>query len=117
MKDDAQLKSDVNAELAWDAAVNSTRVGVSVASGVVTLSGQVDSYLQKHAIERAVLVLRFVGNDRHRGHRVTAFAGHRRQLCRQPDRAVTQRTVDDANDFQHHTGTNWTRITSPFSCR
>lgn len=54
MKDDAQLKSDVSAELAWDAAVNATRVGVSVARGVVTLSGQVETYLQKHAIERAV---------------------------------------------------------------
>ncbi|MBI5277165.1 MAG: BON domain-containing protein [Burkholderiales bacterium] len=54
MKTDLQLKADVAAELAWDPAINETRVGVAVRNGVVTLAGQVDSYLQKHAIERAV---------------------------------------------------------------
>ncbi|MGV3569371.1 MAG: BON domain-containing protein [Ramlibacter sp.] len=54
MKTDQQLKSDVAAELAWDPIVNETRIGVAVKNGVVTLSGQVDSYLQKHAAERAV---------------------------------------------------------------
>ena len=54
MKTDAQLKDDVTAELLWDAAVNAAQVGVAVKEGVVTLSGQVDSYVQKHAIENAV---------------------------------------------------------------
>lgn len=54
MKTDQQLKSDVSAELARDPAVDSTSVGVSVKNSVVTLSGQVDSYARKHAIERAV---------------------------------------------------------------
>lgn len=54
MKTDAQLKSDVTAELAWDPAVDATHVGVAVKDGIVTLAGEVDSYLQKHAVERAV---------------------------------------------------------------
>lgn len=54
MKTDMQLKSDVTAELAWDGGVNPTRVGVAVKSGVVTLSGEVNTYLEKHAVERAV---------------------------------------------------------------
>ncbi len=54
MKSDAQLKSDVAAELAWDASIDPTQVGVAVDQGVVTLSGQVGSYLHKHAIEKAV---------------------------------------------------------------
>lgn len=54
MKTDQQLKSDVVAELAWDQAVDPTHVGVAVLDGTVALSGQVDTYLQKHAVERAV---------------------------------------------------------------
>jgi osmotically-inducible protein OsmY len=38
----------------WDPAVNATNVGVAVKDGIVTLSGEVDTFLQKHAIERAV---------------------------------------------------------------
>jgi osmotically-inducible protein OsmY len=54
MKSDVQLKTDVTAELRWDAAVNATQIGVAVRDGIVTLAGQVDTYLQKHAAERAV---------------------------------------------------------------
>lgn len=54
MKTDVQLKSDVTAELAWDPSIDATRVGVAVNKGVVTLSGDVETYLQKHAVERAV---------------------------------------------------------------
>lgn len=54
MKTDLQIKSDVTAELVWDPAVNATNVGIAVKEGIVTLSGMVDTYLQKHAIERAV---------------------------------------------------------------
>ncbi|HVZ42227.1 MAG TPA: BON domain-containing protein [Ramlibacter sp.] len=54
MKTDLRLKADVTAELAWDPAVNPARIGISVKDGVVTLSGQVDSYLGKLAAERAV---------------------------------------------------------------
>lgn len=54
MKPDQQLKSDVIAELAWTPAVNATNIGVAVKNGIVTLSGEVDTYLQKQAAERAV---------------------------------------------------------------
>lgn len=54
MKTDAQLKADVTDELAWDPAINSTDVGVMVQDGVVTLAGHLDSFAEKHAVERAV---------------------------------------------------------------
>lgn len=53
MKTDEQLKKDVAAELAWDPAINTTNIGVAVRSGIVTLSGTLDTYVQKHAVERA----------------------------------------------------------------
>jgi osmotically-inducible protein OsmY len=54
VKTDAQLKADVTDELAWDPAINSTHVGVMVQDGVVTLAGHLDSFAEKHAVERAV---------------------------------------------------------------
>jgi osmotically-inducible protein OsmY len=54
MKTDAQLKKDVNAELEWDPSINATHVGVAVADGVVTLTGRLDTFAEKHAVERAV---------------------------------------------------------------
>lgn len=53
MKNDLQLQSDVLAELAWDPGVNADRIAVAVRDGVVSLGGHVDTYLQKHAAERA----------------------------------------------------------------
>jgi len=54
MKTDLQLKSDVSEELAWDPAVNAAHIGVAVNEGVVTLTGHLESYAEKHAAERAV---------------------------------------------------------------
>lgn len=54
MKTDQQLKTDVVAELAWTPTINATGIGVAVKDGVVTLSGGVETYLEKHAVERAV---------------------------------------------------------------
>lgn len=54
VKTDAQLKSDVSAELLWDPAVDAANVGVAVRDGVVTLAGEVETNPQKHAVERAV---------------------------------------------------------------
>lgn len=54
MKTDAHIKADVVDELAWDPAVNATGIGVAVREGVVTLTGHLDSYAEKHAVERAV---------------------------------------------------------------
>lgn len=54
MKTDADLKRDVQAELAWDPAVKSTQIGVAVKDGVVTLSGHLETYAEKCAAERAL---------------------------------------------------------------
>lgn len=54
MKTDSQLKADVTDELAWDPAINSTGIGVMVTDGVVTLTGHLNSFAEKHAVESAV---------------------------------------------------------------
>lgn len=54
MKTDMQLKADVTSELAWEPAVNAAGIGVLVNDGVVTLTGHLDSFAEKHAAERAV---------------------------------------------------------------
>jgi osmotically-inducible protein OsmY len=53
MKSDSHLQKDVMAELNWEPAVHAGRIGVEVKHGVVTLAGQVDSYVEKWAAERA----------------------------------------------------------------
>jgi len=53
MKTDAQLKTDVMRELAWDIHIDETAVGVSVHHGVVTLNGVVDGWAEKNAAEEA----------------------------------------------------------------
>ncbi|MFY1668365.1 BON domain-containing protein [Plantactinospora sp. WMMB334] len=65
-RSDADIQGDVLAELAWDARLRASEVGVSVTSGIVTLTGQVDSYARKWAAERAahrVRGNRAVAND------------------------------------------------------
>ncbi|WP_062364895.1 BON domain-containing protein [Variovorax paradoxus] len=54
MKTDAQLRDDIQAELAWDPSFKASDVGVAVKDGVVTLSGHLANFAEKHAIERAV---------------------------------------------------------------
>lgn len=54
MKTDAELRRDVAAELAWDPAVKSNAIGVAVKNGVVTLTGHIDTFAEKHAASRAV---------------------------------------------------------------
>lgn len=53
MKTDAQIKRDVQDELIWEPSIDETKIGVSVEDGVVTLSGEVDSYAKKIAAEKA----------------------------------------------------------------
>jgi len=53
MKSDAQLRTDVLAELDWDPAVRSATVGVTAKDGVVTLTGHLGSHAEKFAAERA----------------------------------------------------------------
>ena len=65
---DAQIQSDVITELKWDPRAQPNEIGVIVKNGVVTLTGFVDSYWQKYAVEAAakrVRGVRAVANDVH----------------------------------------------------
>ncbi|HEX6307072.1 MAG TPA: BON domain-containing protein [Longimicrobiales bacterium] len=74
MSDAPDLRDDVLDELAWDAGLDATAVGVAVRAGVVTLTGCVHSYAEKRAAERAA-------------HRVRGVAGVVNELdVRIPDR-------------------------------
>jgi osmotically-inducible protein OsmY len=53
MKNDMQLKSDIEDELRWDPKINAARIGVTVDKGAVTLLGAVDTYPEKWAAEDA----------------------------------------------------------------
>lgn len=53
MRTDIEIQKDVIDELRWQPGLESSRIGVAVKTGVVTLSGQVDSYSQKLAAEKA----------------------------------------------------------------
>ncbi len=66
MRTNKALQSDVEAELEWEPSVDSSAIGVSADDDVVTLSGQVGSYSEKWAAERAakrVYGVRAVAND------------------------------------------------------
>jgi osmotically-inducible protein OsmY len=63
---DAQIQSDVLAELKWEPRVNQNEIGVAVKNGVVTLTGWVDSYTKRWAAEDAahrVRGVKAVAND------------------------------------------------------
>ena len=53
MSNDDCLKQEVLAELAWDPSVTATDLGVTAKDGIVTLTGYVGSFAQKHAAEAA----------------------------------------------------------------
>jgi osmotically-inducible protein OsmY len=53
MKSDSQIQKDVMEQLRWEPFLNASQIGVAVKNGVVTLSGQVDSYSKKLAAEHA----------------------------------------------------------------
>jgi osmotically-inducible protein OsmY len=50
---DSSLQQAVFDELQWDPSVNAAHIGVTAKDGVVTLSGDVSSYMEKWAAERA----------------------------------------------------------------
>jgi osmotically-inducible protein OsmY len=47
LKTDLDLKADVERELEWEPSVNASAIGVAVRDGVVTLTGEVSSYVEK----------------------------------------------------------------------
>ncbi|MCJ2095130.1 BON domain-containing protein [Methylobacterium sp. J-072] len=53
MIDDRALSRDVLAELAWDPSVTGTDLGVTSKDGIVTVTGHVTSFAQKHAVDAA----------------------------------------------------------------
>ena len=53
MKTDAELQKHVMDELKWEPTIQAAQIGVAVKDGVVTLSGNVDSYGKKWAADRA----------------------------------------------------------------
>jgi osmotically-inducible protein OsmY len=54
MKSDAQLRKDIEDELACEPSVDAAAIGVAVTDGIVTLSGHVASHAEKVAAQRAV---------------------------------------------------------------
>lgn len=54
MKPDVQLRAEVLNELRREPTVDASQIGVAVKDGVVTLTGQVASYRQRHAAEQAI---------------------------------------------------------------
>lgn len=53
MKSDSQIQKDVMEEIKWHPHLNASEIGVAVKNGIVTLSGQVDTYSKKVAAEKA----------------------------------------------------------------
>ena len=53
IKSNGQLQKDVIDELRWDASLAGAEVGVAAKEGVVTLTGQVDTFAKKYAAVRA----------------------------------------------------------------
>jgi osmotically-inducible protein OsmY len=55
MKTDKELQTDVMDEIRVDPFLSSiaSAIGVTAKDGVITLSGRVDSFIQKHAVEDA----------------------------------------------------------------
>jgi osmotically-inducible protein OsmY len=51
MKSDTQLQHDVQSELEWEPAIESSHIGVAVKDGIVTLSGTVGSLREKARTE------------------------------------------------------------------
>ena len=55
VRSDEDIQRDVLEELRWDARVKPNEIGVAVKGGIVSLTGEVDSYLKKWAAEEAAL--------------------------------------------------------------
>jgi osmotically-inducible protein OsmY len=53
MSHDSHLQRAVLAELNWEPSVAAAHIGVAADEGVITLTGHVESYAQKHAAETA----------------------------------------------------------------
>jgi len=57
MRTDEQIQQDIMAQLRWEPILNAAEIGVSVKKGIVTLSGEVDSYFKKVTAENAAKMI------------------------------------------------------------
>lgn len=57
---DLFIKTLVEEELAWEPSIDASMLGVAVHDSVVTITGRVESYAQKHEAEAAVMAIRGV---------------------------------------------------------
>ncbi len=53
MSQDKELQESVMVELGWEPSIDAVHIGVAANTGVVTLTGRVQSFAQKVAAERA----------------------------------------------------------------
>ena len=53
MSNDDKIKKSVLEELTWEPSVTPAHIGVTAENGIVTLTGHVDTFAQKHAAEAA----------------------------------------------------------------
>ncbi len=53
MSTDRQLQEAVLAEFLWEPSISAAHIGVTANAGVVTLTGHVQTYAEKHAAEKA----------------------------------------------------------------
>ena len=70
MKSDIQIQKDVMDELKWQPFLNASEIGVAVKNGIVTLSGQIDTYSKKLSAEKAakkVAGVKAIAEDIHIG--------------------------------------------------
>ena len=86
VKNDLDLRRDIEQELAWDSSVDAREIGVAVADGVVTLTGEVKSFTEKWRAERAV--------ERVRGIRGIVNEIDVRLIGEHTDVEIAQRAVD-----------------------
>jgi osmotically-inducible protein OsmY len=66
MRNDADIRQDVESELQWDPSIDDRRIGVAVNNGVVTLTGDLPHYSGRWAAEacaKRVIGVRAIAND------------------------------------------------------
>lgn len=83
MKTDSELKTDVLRELVWDIRIDEAAIGVSAHHGIITLSGTVSDWAEKHAAEEAA-------------HRVAGVLDVANEIEIKPSWATTRTDVDIA---------------------
>ncbi|MGN6495668.1 MAG: BON domain-containing protein [Agriterribacter sp.] len=95
MPSDLKIQNHIEEELKWDPALHGARINVLVKNGIVTLSGEVDSYIQKISAEKDAKKIA--------GVRAIAENIHLRVL---PPVSITDATIAEAvvNALKWHSG-------------